>query len=840
MADLPFPKPQLPLGRARLAALLGTRLGSMLAVITALALISSVVALPLIVPLAASLKSTTKRLGNVPPLPAHLNTLAQRSEIVDSQGHVLGILKEENREYVPLKQIPKVVRDAVVAIEDDRFYEHNGVDFRGIGRAAIADLRGGSFSQGGSTLTQQYVKNVIINDTSRTLDRKVKEAIYAVQLEKRLTKDQILELYLNQAAFGEGTFGVAAAAEHYFGGKSVSKLDLAEATALAATIASPETFKPTQPKASTARRDIVLDRMQQLGFATDKQVAAAKKEKLKVKVFFPQNKEQPFIDYIRTQLLTDPIYDKTLGKANTAARKQAVFQGGLRIVTTLDTTRQAQATLAVNTQMGDLPASQPDAALASVEPNTGKVVALFGGRKGNGPKRGTDSDVNFALGNLGGGSGVRPGSAMKTFFIVAALEEGISPSITFNAPPSYPTATQDGPPGCTPPWHVGNAEAHEGGTFNMYGATAKSVNTWFAQLAGKIGPAKAIEVMRRMGITNAPTPQDKNFSNWAVCPEVLGALGVSVLDMASAYSTLANNGIHCTPYTIDRITLGINGKELYSHKPDCHQVIDPGIAAQTVDMLRKVVTSGTGTAAALPGRPVAGKTGTDDAHSNAFFDGFTPQLATAVWVGFHLRTPMLSQCRPNGGPMFGACQPAHIFGQYMTMAMSGQPVVGFPAPPTPEPSAPTAGTVPNVVGQQLQQAIAALNRAGYRQIKTNQVNTNGRKGQVVGQSPTGGTQADPRNTTVTLDVNGAGGGGGGGGGGGNGNGNAVVPPVVGLTQNQAQTILTGLGLAASVLFVLVTNLAQVGRVLSQNPGGGAVVASGSTVTLQVGRLRVVP
>jgi len=490
MADLPFPKPQLPLGRARLAALLGTRIGSMVAVIIVLGIIASLVALPVVVPLAAAARNNAKRLGNVPPLPK-IGALAQRSEIVDSKGNQIGILKEQNREYVQLKSIPKVVRDAVVAIEDDRFYEHKGVDFRGIGRAAVADLRGGSFTQGGSTLTQQLVKNVVLNDTSRTLDRKVREAIYAVQLEKELTKDQILELYLNQAAFGEGTYGVAAAAEHYFGGKSISKLDLTEAAALAATIASPETFKPTQPKANATRRDVVLDRMQQLGFVTAKQAAAAKRERLKVTVFFPKPQAQPLVDYIRNQLLNDPVYDKVLGKAGTTARKNAVFQGGLKIVTTLDPTRQTQAAQAVKDQMGDLPPSQPDAALASVVPNTGAVAALYGGRPGNGPKAGTNSDVNFALGAQGGGSGVRPGSAMKTFFIVAALEQGISPSITFNAPPKYPTATQDSPPGCQG-WHVGNAEAHEGGTFNMYGATAKSVNTWFAQLAGKVGPSNAV------------------------------------------------------------------------------------------------------------------------------------------------------------------------------------------------------------------------------------------------------------------------------------------------------------------------------------------------------------
>jgi membrane peptidoglycan carboxypeptidase len=769
MADLPFPKPQLPLGRARLAALLGTRLGSMVAVIVVLGIITSLVALPIVVPLAAAAKNNANRFGNVPPLPK-IGNLAQRSEIVDSKGHLIGILQEQNREYVQLKSIPRVVRDAVVAIEDDRFYEHKGIDFRGIGRAAVADLRGGSFTQGGSTLTQQLVKNVVINDTSRTLDRKVKEAIYAVQLEKQLTKDQILELYLNQAAFGEGTYGVAAAAEHYFGGKSVSKLGLTEAAALAATIASPETFKPTEPAASKTRRDVVIDRMQQLGFITAPQAAAAKRAKLRVKRFKPPTQAQPLVDYIRNQLLNDPVYDKVLGKAGTTSRKNAVFQGGLRIITTLDPVKQQQAKQAVKDQMQDLPPAEPDAALASVVPNTGAVVALFGGRPGN------HSQVNFALGKLGGSLGVRPGSAMKTFFVIAALEEGISPSLTMHAPPSFKKGTV---PGC-PGWGPANAEASEGGVFNMYTATAASVNTYFAQLAGKPGvKSKAVDVMRRLGISNAPAPTDSDYGNWAVCPEVLGAQAVSPLDMASAYSTLANNGIHCTPFTIDRITVAATGKQLYNHQPDCHQVLDPGTAAQTVDMLRSVVTSGTGrpVLSFMGGRPVAGKTGTDDNHTNAFFDGFTPQLATAIWVGFHNgETPMMSQCRPGGGEMFGACQPAHIFGEYMAAAMANQPVKGFPAPPQGPPQAPNQhqGTVPNVVGQPVQRAVKALHAAGYNRIQLKPVNANAPKGQVVAQSPPGGTQADPANTTVTLSVVNLGGGGGGGGGGGP---PGTVPPI---------------------------------------------------------------
>src|SRR6266511_2721504 len=358
MADAHYPNPRIPAPRGwrqlilslRLPAFLGTRVGGMIGVGVVMALLLALTTLPVVVPTGALVRDTAKRLGNVPPLPK-VGPLAQRSNIYAANGRQLATLADENRAYVPLKQIPKVLRDAVVAIEDDRFYEHTGVDLRGIARAAVADLRAGSIEQGGSTLTQQYVKKVVLNDSSQTLDRKVREAMYAVQLERRLSKDQILEAYLNAIAFGEGTYGVATAAQHYFNGKSVSRLSLAEAASLAATIKSPETYKPTRPKANIPRRDLVLDRMQQLGFAKAQDVAKAKKEKLHVKLFRLQTAQPFFVDYVKGQLLNDPTYDKALGKAGTPLRRKTVLQGGLKIYTTLSPTRQQQAEAAVREKL---------------------------------------------------------------------------------------------------------------------------------------------------------------------------------------------------------------------------------------------------------------------------------------------------------------------------------------------------------------------------------------------------------------------------------------------------------------------------------------------------------
>src|SRR6266542_1144400 len=352
MADAHYPPPRFPTPRIRLglAGLLGTRVGSIIVVGVVIALLLALMALPVVIPAGALARDTAKRLGNIPPLPK-VGQLAQRTNIYAANGSRLATLFEENRLYVTIDQIPKTVRNAVVAIEDDRFYEHHGVDLRGIARAAVEDIRSGSIEQGGSTLTQQYVKLIVINDTSQTFERKIREAAYAVQLEKKLTKNQILEAYLNAAYFGEGTYGIATAAQHYFNGKSLSKLTLAEAASLAATIKSPEFYKPTKPKNNLPRQQVVLDRMQQLGFASAADVAKAKGAKLHVKVVSSKVSRPYFFEYVRRQRLEDPAYDKVLGEAGSEQRSKAVREGGLRVYTTLEPDRQTEAENAVKDQL---------------------------------------------------------------------------------------------------------------------------------------------------------------------------------------------------------------------------------------------------------------------------------------------------------------------------------------------------------------------------------------------------------------------------------------------------------------------------------------------------------
>jgi membrane peptidoglycan carboxypeptidase len=788
----------------------GGRLALILALITGVSLVASVALLPLVIPAGALARDTVKKLGNVPPLQDALPTPPQTSVVYAADGRTVlaRLVLDEDRKVVPLKDIPHKVRNAVVAIEDDRFFEHGGIDMRGILRAAVADLRKGTIAQGGSTLTQQYIKKVVTGD-SRTLDRKLREAMYAVELERRWSKSQILEAYLNQAYFGDGVYGIATAAQHYFGGKSLRRLTLAEAAALAATIQAPNRLKPTRAKDNKPRRMAVLDRMQERGFASAASVARAKKEKLKVKLFTASTRQPYFVEYIKQQLLHDPAYDKVLGKEDTEKRKRMVFQGGLKIYTTLEPKRQAQARAAVANQLWSRFGrnGNPTGAVASVDPNTGRILALYGGRENF--KR---SQVDLATAR--GGSGFQPGSSFKVFYLVAALEKGISAGKVYNSPARITIPDRRCYTGYNTPWSPGNAGDGEAGVFNMYQATAHSVNTYFAQLAMDTGIERAIEAARRMGISVPPRGSKDYNDHWNVCSSVLGVVPVSVLDMASAYGVLANNGVRCPAFSIARIDAP--GKELFERKPDCRRVIQPKIASTVTAMLRGVVTGGTGGAAALPGRPVAGKTGTAQEYQSAFFNGYTPQLATSVWVGFTPKpVPMRTQ---NGGrPVYGGTFPAMIFHDYMTAALAGAPVEGFPAAPPP-PAPPKVG-VPSVVGLSQGDAEARLRAAGFGVI-VHHVASAQPKGRVVRQAPAPGTRlAQGRNVVIAVSAGVKG-------------GDAIVPGVVGLQVNVARALLSASGLSSGLSY---SGNGRPGRVSAQSPSAGARLPRGSYVTLVVRR-----
>jgi membrane peptidoglycan carboxypeptidase len=592
--------------------------------------------------------------GTAAPVGRLLARPEARSVLYAADGSVLAVLHgDQDRVVVPLSAVPTQVRDAVLAAEDARFYRHGALDLRGIARAAAVDLASGRLREGGSSIAQQYVKNVVTGDR-RSLHRKLVEAVDAAALERWASKDRILAAYLNQVYFGEGVYGIATAAEHYFA-TPVGRLSLAQAAALAGAIASPERFRPTAGRAALDRRNLVLDRMAAVGFAGPARVAAAKRQPLRPRVRPEPDRFPYFVEDVTRTLLGDHALDAALGPAGSAARQRAVYEGGLHVSTTLRPADQRLAATAVRDRLAGVGVG---AALASVDPASGAVVAMVGGRDF------ARSWVNLATGQ--GGGGFPPGSSFKVFYLVAALEQGIPPGTTFDTR-SPVTVTA---PACPTGYTVHNAEPASAGRLDLRRATAESVNTYYAQLMARVGTPAAITVARRMGIT-AP------LHDW--CSLVLGTENLTPLELAGAYATLAAGGVHCRPATITRVT-GPTGRVLFDGRPACRRVLDPRVAATAVGILRGVVEpGGTGFRAAI-GRPLAGKTGTTSSFADAWFTGFTPQLATSVWVGDpRAQVPMRDLFA--GGPVFGGTFPALIFHDYMAAALQGQPVADLPDGP---------------------------------------------------------------------------------------------------------------------------------------------------------------
>ena len=633
----------------------------LLAALVVTTVLLSGLALAGVLPAARMATAATREVGgDGHPLAELLAPPPTRSVVYAADGSVLAVLHgDQDRTVVPLSAVPVRVREAVLAIEDARFYAHGALDLRGIARALVADVVSGHLREGGSDLTQQYVKNVATGDR-RSLRRKLVEAVDAAELERHLSKDQILAGYLNQVYFGEGVYGIATASEHYFS-RPLGRLSLAQAAALAGTIANPARFRPTAGKAARARRDQVLDRIAAVGFASPVQVAAAKREPLAPHVHREAVRYPYFVDAVTRSLLDDHALDDALGPAGSAARRRSVFEGGLQVTTTL---RPADQRLAERAVGGRLPGSGLGGALVSLDPASGAVVAMVGGRDF------ARSKVNLATGQ--GGDGFPPGSSMKVFYLVAALEQGIPPWTTFDTR-SPVTVTA---PACPAGYTVHNAEPAAAGRLALAQATAESVNTYYAQLMARVGTANAIQAARRMGITSP-------LHDW--CSLVLGTENLTPLELASAYATLATGGVHCRPSVLAQVT-DRSGRVLFDGRPSCRRVLDPQIAAAADGILQGVVRpGGTGFRAAI-GRPVAGKTGTTTSFADAWFTGFTPQLATSVWVGDPARqTPMVHQFA--GSPVYGGTLPALVFHDYMAAALADQPVADLPGLP----AAPPAG-----------------------------------------------------------------------------------------------------------------------------------------------------
>jgi penicillin-binding protein 1A len=583
------------------------------------------------------------------PLPYLPPAPLQSAFLFDTNDRLIArVNAEERREIVPFGRVPEVVRQAFLAAEDERFYEHSGVDALAIGRALWKDLTGGRF-QGGSTITQQLVRNTAdpYVGRERTLSRKLREAIMAIRLERRFSKDRIFEMYLNQIYFGHGAYGVETAAQEYFG-KHVWRLELAEAATLAGLVASPTHYNPrTEPAASRTRRNWVIDRMAALGFVSQEEAARARSEPVEVVVPAPQESQAAyFVDWLTRDIRRRHGAD-------------VLYRGGLRVETTLDLRLQHAAERAVAGVL-NLP-GDPQAALVSIDVRTGAIKAMVGGRDFD------RSQVNLATGQ--GGTGRQAGSAFKPFVLAAALEEGISPYDVYPAPGSITI------PG-SPPWPVSNYGGSSYGSQSVRSATVNSVNTVYAQLIDQVGADTVAELAHAMGI-RSPLP--------AVPSLALGTAEVTPLEMTAAFATLASGGIYRRPSGVRWIT-DARGQTIERLDAGGRRALPEDTAEQVTDILLDVVAGGTGTGAQLPGIAVAGKTGTAQDHADAWFCGYTADVATCVWVGYARgRVPMTSV---HGIAVTGGSLPADIWRAFMQALPipqgslgTGSPYAGSSSPP---------------------------------------------------------------------------------------------------------------------------------------------------------------
>ncbi|HEX6230591.1 MAG TPA: transglycosylase domain-containing protein [Actinomycetota bacterium] len=764
----------------------------------------------------------------------------------------------EDRVVVRQSRIPEVVRNAVIAIEDQRFYGHAGVDLRALLRAAYVDVTTGEVVEGGSTITQQLVKNVYVGD-EETIARKLREAYLAWQLEDRLTKSQILTKYLNTVYFGNGAYGIMAASRTYFS-KQPADLTLGEAALLAGLITAPVDFDPvTHENRARNRRNRVLGRMLELGMIDP--VAHQEAVAAPVSLSMAEEDTGPylaphFVDYFKEWFLSNPRFGETPQE-----RYDLLFKGGLEIVTTLDPGMQRFAERAIDQVLTSR--SDPYGALTAIDPRTGYVRAMVGGRDYWNEKD------RFARINLatGGSTGRQAGSAFKPFALVAALESGLTRNTYVNGSSAH-ILLKEGTY-----WDPRNAEGGGYGTISLETATVNSVNIAYANLLSLmgdgdpyVGAEKTVEAAVRMGIRCCPRTTEPNGPLAPVPSAVLGVNEVSTLEMASAYGTLAFGGNHVQPTPVVRIT-GADGEILYEANRKAEQVVDPAIASEAVDILTGVVERGTGRAADL-GRPQFGKTGTAQNASDAWFVGAIPQLAVAVWVGFP--QGQIPMCCGNVriSTVYGGTWPATIWHAFMVNATKRMPVREFPEGPEveyitlrvdvtrgclanpytlpqdvktyryvagtepdlqvcTEPSSFQLLTVPSVIGLREGAAVASLRSAGFT-VAVERAPSDQPDGTVIDQDPQAGSRLI-QTGTVTITVSEA-------------EPEPIevrVPDVVGASRGAATSTLRQAGFRVAVASDPECDPQdpdcdyRPGVVWSQSPAGGESAPEGSTVTVRV-------
>jgi penicillin-binding protein 1A len=566
----------------------------------------------------------------------------QGTKIYDDNDELVTELHVERRIFVPLTQIPQSLRDAIIATEDRRFYHHWGVDPIGIARAIAQNYRRGRIVEGGSTITQQLSK-VLFLTPDKSLERKMKEVVLALELERRYSKDRILEMYLNQVYFGHGAYGVEAAARTYFG-KSVSELNVRESALLGGLPRAPTTYSPFE-RADLAkrRREVVLRRMVEYGAVQETE--AKRLARTDLGLIPPERRRttgQYFLEYV--QQLLEAKYGADM-----------VFKGGLSVYTTLNPSMQLAAEQALREGLKELesrsktarPGEHPEGAIVTIEPHTGYVRAIVGGYDF------FRSEFNRAV-----QAKRQPGSAFKPFVYVAALESGFTAATRIDDSPVSYAVGRNGQA-----WKPENYDRKFRGSTTLQQAIEESVNVVTVKLEERVGINHTVQVARKLGITSALTT-DLTLA--------LGSSDLTLLELTSAYGTFANQGIWMPPTVVRHIT-DANGKLLEENVPQGKEALSPETAYVITHMLRGVVERGTGQGAKVLGRPIAAKTGTTNDYSNAWFIGFTPHLAAGVWVGY-------DRPRSLGRDETGSRVAVPIWVAYMGQVLGDSPKEDFAIP----------------------------------------------------------------------------------------------------------------------------------------------------------------